>query len=57
MHLMTRRALSISPWFMAASAALMVPTLWFADLSALSVVGLLGSAASISLMAGGARTL
>jgi hypothetical protein len=57
MHLMTRRALSISPWLMAASAALMVPTLWFADLSALSVVGLLGSAASISLMAGGARTL
>ena len=39
-----------SAWFQAASAAVMVPTLWLADLSSLSYVGAVGALASISLM-------
>ena len=38
-----------SAWFQAASACVMVPTLWLADLGALSYVGALGAAASVSL--------
>ena len=39
-----------SAWFQAASAAVMVPTLWLADLSSLSYVGAVGALASISLV-------
>ena len=39
-----------SAWFMTASAGVLIPTLWFADLSALSYVCILGPAASMSLM-------
>jgi len=37
-------------WFMCAAAAVMIPTLWLADLSSLSYVGALGALASLSLM-------
>uniref|UniRef100_A0A6U3G8T0 Amino acid transporter transmembrane domain-containing protein n=1 Tax=Mantoniella antarctica TaxID=81844 RepID=A0A6U3G8T0_9CHLO len=39
-----------SRWFMTASAAVMIPTLWLADLSSLSYVGAVGALASVSLM-------
>lgn len=39
-----------SQWWQTASAFFMVPTLWLADLSSLSVVGALGATASVSLM-------
>lgn len=39
-----------SQWWQCASAAVMIPTLWLADLSALSYVGALGAVASVSLV-------
>jgi len=37
-------------WFMCAAAAVMIPTLWLADLSSLSIIGGLGACASLSLV-------
>ena len=37
-------------WFMCAAAAVMIPTLWLADLSSLAVIGGLGAGASLSLV-------
>lgn len=39
-----------SAWFMCASAAVMIPTLWLADLSSLSYVGAVGKAPVVSLI-------
>ena len=37
-------------WFMCAAAAVMIPTLWLADLSSLAFIGGLGACASLSLV-------
>ena len=39
-----------SQWWQCASASVMIPTLWLADLSSLSYVGALGAVASVSLV-------